>query len=355
MTAARVGNGREARPGRRQGTTPLAGAGPPFADSRPTFDVTRSSNLPTMDTAPLVIRDLAENFGPTRALSGVSLEVRRGELLGLLGPNGAGKTTLIRAVAGRVKPDAGAITLFGRPLGIDDPRPEVGVVPQELAIYPKLTATENLQVFGRLYGVTRRDLPDRVQWALKWSDLQSRAHEPSIRFSGGMKRRLNIACGLIHGPSLVLLDEPTVGVDPQSREHIYDMLAALRRDGVSIVLTTHHLEEAEQRCERILIIDAGRIIAQGSVAELVAGAVGAARQLTITLHQPLDPARALPPGLRLSADRLTVIGHLQDVGADVSGALAELAQAGGEVADLVITRATLQDAFIALTGRELRE
>src|SRR5262249_42955700 len=155
--------------------------------------------------------------------------------------------------AGRVSLDAGTISLFGRTLTPRDPRPEIGVVPQELAIYPKLTARENLEVFGALYGVERSALKGRVDWALQWSDLKDRANDTTITYSGGMKRRLNIACSLLHEPKIVLLDEPTVGVDPQSRECIYEMLGVLQNRGVAVVLTTHHLEEAEQRCQRILI------------------------------------------------------------------------------------------------------
>jgi len=218
---------------------------------------------------PLMVRDARKSFGSVRALDGASLEVRPAELVGLLGPNGAGKTTLIKAIAGRLGLDAGEMQLFGRRLTPSDKRPEIGLVPQELAIYPLLTATENLEVFGRLYGVPASQIGARVKWALEWSDLKDRANEPTKRFSGGMKRRLNIACSLLHQPTLVLLDEPTVGVDPQSRERIYGMLADLQRAGVSIVLTTHHLEEAEQRCERIVIIDHGRIVAAGTLAETI--------------------------------------------------------------------------------------
>jgi ABC-2 type transport system ATP-binding protein len=227
-------------------------------------------------TLPLMVRDARKSFGTVRALDGASLDVRPAELVGLLGPNGAGKTTLIKAIAGRLGLDAGELQLFGRKLSPSDKRPEIGLVPQELAIYPLLTATENLEVFGRLYGVPAPEIAARVKWALEWSDLKDRAHEPTKRFSGGMKRRLNIACSLLHAPKVVLLDEPTVGVDPQSRDRIYEMLAALRHDGVSIVLTTHHLEEAERRCERILIIDHGRIVAAGTLDALLAKSGGGA-------------------------------------------------------------------------------
>src|SRR5262245_36704999 len=196
---------------------------------------------PALDSA-LSVEGAEKRFGSTVALAGASFAVRRAELVGLLGPNGAGKTTIIKAIAGRLRLDAGAIKLFGRGLTLDDRRPEIGVVPQELAVYPLLTARENLEVFGTLYGVSRSTLRESVEWALEESDWKDRAGEPVKRFSGGMKRRLNIACSLLHGPTLVLLDEPTVGVDPQSRERIYEMLAELQRQGVSIVLTTHHLE-----------------------------------------------------------------------------------------------------------------
>ena len=233
---------------------------------------------------PLRVDGAEKRYGDVRALAGASFDVRAGELLGLLGPNGAGKTTVIKAIAGRVTLDAGTIRLFGRTLARRDPRWELGIVPQELAVYPLLTARENLEVFGDLYGVSRPELSDRVAWALEWSDLKDRANEPIKRFSGGMKRRLNIACSLLHRPTVVLADEPTVGVDPQSRERIYEMLAALRASGISIVLTTHHLEEAEQRCERIVIIDAGRIVASGTLEELLVTTFGATRPANATLR-----------------------------------------------------------------------
>ena len=203
------------------------------------------------------------------ALDGATLTLGEGELLALLGPNGAGKTTLIRAIAGRVTLDGGDIRLFDRPVSGRRTPPDLGIVPQELAIYPLLTARENLEAFGRLQGLSRRDLGDRVKWALKVAALDDRTSEPIKTFSGGMKRRLNIACGVLHRPRVVLLDEPTVGVDPQSRERIYDMLTELTGDGVSLLLTTHHLEEAEARCSRTVIIDHGRVIASGTLPELV--------------------------------------------------------------------------------------
>jgi ABC-2 type transport system ATP-binding protein len=304
---------------------------------------------------PLQVDGARKRYGQVEALAGASLDVRPGELLGLLGPNGAGKTTLIRAISGRVRLDAGTVRLFGRVLDGRDARPEIGVVPQELAIYPNLTARENLQVFGRLYGVVGADLQARVGWALEWSDLADRANEPVRRFSGGMKRRLNIACGLLHSPAVVLLDEPTVGVDPQSRERIYDMLTALQRSGVSVVLTTHHLEEAEQRCERIVIIDAGRIVAAGSLDELVRKTLGDSRVLRLALDEPWSDEGPVPAGVRLSQDRRTLETETHDVAAGTAAVFDAVARAGRRITDMRLTGATLHEVFIALTGRELRE
>jgi ABC-2 type transport system ATP-binding protein len=303
----------------------------------------------------LVVDGAVKRYGNVVALDGASFSLRRGELLGLLGPNGAGKTTAIRAIAGRTTLDGGRIALFGRTLTHRDRRPELGVVPQEIAIYPLLTARENLEVFGAVSGVTGAALEARVRWALDWAGLADRAGEPTTRFSGGMKRRLNIACSLLHSPAVVLLDEPTVGVDPQSRERIYDMLLQLRSSGVSVLVTTHHLEEAEQRCERIVIIDRGRIVAAGTVGDLVREAIGGARTLSVTLARPLADGGILPASLSVDDSGRRITTTVADVGRDLPAVIGHVAAAGGEIVDVDLSGATLQDAFIALTGRELRE
>jgi len=293
-----------------------------------------------------------KTFGEVRALDGVSLELREGELLGLLGPNGAGKTTLVRALAGRVRLDDGAIELFGRRLSPADARDGLGVVPQELAVYPLLSARENLEAFGAFNGLRGAALRERVDWALEWTGLAERAREPVRRFSGGMKRRLNLACGVLHRPRVILLDEPTVGVDPQSRERIYDMLARLRAEGVSLLLTTHQLEEAEVRCERIVVLDHGRVIAAGTLAELVRDTVG--EQRTVALK--LDRAPAAPlAGLVAAGDGTLWRGPVRDVDADVAALLERVRDGGATVEDLEVRRPTLQAVFLHLTGRELRE
>ena len=306
-------------------------------------------------TSHLTVRGARKRFGSVQALDGASLELRPGELLGLLGPNGAGKTSLIRAIAGRLRLDEGSIEIGGQPVVPGVTRPELGIVPQELAIYPNLTARENLEVFGRLYGVSRADLATRVARALEHAALADRADEAIKGFSGGMKRRLNIVCALLHQPRIVLLDEPTVGVDPQSRDRIYEMLADLRRDGVSLLLTTHQLEEAEARCERIVIIDHGKVVATGSLSELVAQSLGTGRVAIIRTSRPMAGPFTLPSGAEIESDGRTIRAPM---GAG-AGNLPELtrlaAQHGGGIDDIAMHGARLQDVFISLTGRELRE
>src|SRR3954464_11985379 len=236
----------------------------------------------------LTVRDARKRFGQVAALNGATFELRHGELLALLGPNGAGKTTLIRAITGRVRLDGGEIRLFDRVLAGSRTALELGIVPQEIALYPLLTARENLNAFGGLHGLSGKELTQQVDWALERTGLLDRASEIVKQFSGGMRRRLNIACGVLHHPRVVLLDEPTVGVDPQSRDRIYATLGELAADGVSLLLTTHHLEEAEARCARTVIIDHGRVIASGTLPELVDQTVGRYRLVTLRIDSPLD-------------------------------------------------------------------
>jgi len=302
--------------------------------------------------AVLRITDATRSFGSVAALRGVSLELHEGELLGLLGPNGAGKTTLIRAIAGRTRLDSGTIELFGRVLTGTGGRDALGVVPQEVALYPLLTAHENLAAFGSLHGLSGAELKQQVAWALEWTGLAERATALLKTFSGGMKRRLNIACGVLHKPKVVLLDEPTVGVDPQSRERIYDMLEILRKNGASLLLTTHHLEEVEAHCERVAIVDHGRIIAGGSVSELVASTVGVGRRVRVRVDRaPLAPLA----GFEQDGEPTVLIGAVNDVVTGLPALLGRVAAAGLHVEDVDVRRPSLQSVFLHLTGKELRE
>jgi ABC-2 type transport system ATP-binding protein len=299
----------------------------------------------------LRVREVVRRFGDTVALDGVSLDLRAGERLALLGPNGAGKTTLVRCVSGRAACESGSIEMLGRTLPRTGGRGDQGFVPQEIALYPDLTARENLQAFGRFHGLQGTGLHEAVQWALEWTGLSDRARELTKTFSGGMKRRVNIACGVLHRPKVLLLDEPTVGVDPQSRERIFVMLDELRERGTSILLTTHQLDEAEQRCDRIVIIDHGRVIAQGTLSELIERTVGVNRRVTLRLTEP-GPAL---DGLRTSDDRRQLVGEVADVALELPDLLTRVREAGGRVGDVDVRAPSLHSVFIHLTGRELRE
>ncbi|HMN95378.1 MAG TPA: ABC transporter ATP-binding protein [Phycisphaerales bacterium] len=305
----------------------------------------------------LAVSDARKRYGSVAALDGCSLRLETGEWLGLLGPNGAGKTTLVRAIAGRVALDSGRIELFGSQLAGDRRgdaalRRRLGIVPQELALHPTLTARENLEVFGRLHGVGRGDIPARIDWALEFTELGDRQRDLVRTFSGGMKRRLNLACGVLHRPEIILLDEPTVGVDPQSRQRIWEMLGDLRAGGASLLLTTHHLDEAQKLCERIVVIDHGRAVAEGTVAELVARTVGRHHEVVIRLEQPLP--RGIAPAL-IRLDATAVGARIADVAEELPPLLDSLVRAGCTIVDVHLSAPTLHAAFIALTGRELRE
>ena len=309
----------------------------------------------------LTVTNARKKFADVAALNGATFDLRQGELLALLGPNGAGKTTLIRAIAGRVRLDGGEIRLFDQVVDGRHTPPELGIVPQEVAVYPLLTARENLEMFGRLHGLSGSELSRQIDWVLEQTGLADRANESVKQFSGGMRRRLNIACGILHRPRIVLLDEPTVGVDPQSRESIYDMLAELMKTGVSLLLTTHHLEEAEARCSRTVIIDHGRVIASGTMSELVEQTVGLYRLVTLRLDAPLDTATI--PAITADGDTIApdvadariVKARLRDVGAELPPLLERIRLSGRLVDDVEVRGPSLQSVFIHLTGRELRE
>jgi ABC-2 type transport system ATP-binding protein len=306
------------------------------------------------NSAPLRVTALVKRFSRVTAVDGITLELRPAECLGLLGPNGAGKSTLIRSVVGRVIPDAGAISIFGARADSPAARNALGWIPQELALYPRLTCRENLRSFGRYHGLRGAALEQAVAGCLGWATLNDRADELVKNLSGGMKRRLNMAAGLIHQPKLVLMDEPTVGVDPQSRNHIFEMIEKLRAEGMSLIYTTHYMEEAERLCDRIAIIDHGKIIALGTHADLVRTTFGTRSQVL---------ARYRGAEERIAAWVFERGGHVVDGTAQFSiehpaevGALLEAsARAGLELLDVSIRKPNLESVFLQLTGRELRD
>src|SRR5450631_368494 len=305
-------------------------------------------------TLPLEIEALAKHFGAVTAVAGVSLEVRAGECLGLLGPNGAGKSTTIRAIVGRVIPDSGSIRIFGASADTAAARASLGWVPQELAVYPRLTSKENLVAFGSYHGLSRSQLTESVAWCLEWSALQDRAGDLAGKLSGGMKRRLNMAAGIIHRPRVVLMDEPTVGVDPQSRNRIFEMIEALRATGTAIVYTTHYMEEAERLCDRIAIIDHGRIIALGTNEQLVHNAFASRSQVTARFVGNSHEITAWVE--RRGGQMAEGTAHFTiESSTEIAGLLQDAAKDGLELADVSLHRPNLESVFLHLTGRELRD
>jgi ABC-2 type transport system ATP-binding protein len=297
----------------------------------------------------LTVRDAEKSFGTVHALRGASFELYPGELLGFLGPNGAGKTTMIRCLAGRARLDSGELAYH--PVKVL-PGELPGVVPQSLAIYEDLTAEQNLRAFGRLHGLRGNHLEDRVVEALGWANLTDRAHKLAKTFSGGMKRRLNIACSVLHEPQILLLDEPTVGVDPQSRERIYEMLRELCSRGTAILLTTHQLDEAQYRCDRIAIVDEGRVIHSGTFEQLLAATVGQHQQLSVRFKgRPAKP----PEGFHLPATGETATAVLSHSANELSNVMRSVESCGQPIHSISMESPTLQHVFLHLTGRELRE
>ena len=305
---------------------------------------------------PLEIRDLSKSFGGRRALDGVSLDLDAGEVLGLLGPNGAGKTTLVRTVAGRVEPEGGRVRILGLAPSDVTAAAARGWVPQEIALYPLLSPRENLWTFGRYQGLSGGALSAAIASSLDWIGLADRADEKTSPLSGGMKRRLNIAAGTIHSPKVLLLDEPTVGVDPQSRERIYGMIGELRERGVSLLYTTHYMEEAERLCDRIAIIDHGRIIASGTLEDLVRKTLGSRKAVTLEATSPI-PTSLAEKLRRLSGavNGTKVTLSVDDAATGVRDLLALFDAEKVGVRDLALKSPTLEQVFLQLTGRELRE
>lgn len=292
------------------------------------------------------IRDIRKSFGPILALDGVSFELSAGETFGLLGPNGAGKSTAINIICGLLRPDSGTATIDGEDPHDPRVRQRLGVVPQVLAIYDELTAEENLRFAGRMFGFGGSRLRQRTAECLELVGLQDRARSRVSTFSGGMKRRLNLACSLIHHPPVLLLDEPTVGVDPQSRNLLFNTFQELGRNGTTILYTTHYMEEAARLCDRVAILDHGHILALDTVAGLIAGHAGTAK---------VEIELAALPGASVKLPGSLEGNTLLIESADPATALARFAGLHIPFTRVQVHQPTLEDVFLNLTGRSLRD
>ncbi|HEY3806714.1 MAG TPA: ABC transporter ATP-binding protein [Kofleriaceae bacterium] len=301
----------------------------------------------------LELRGLGKDYGERTAVRAVDLDVVKGEIFGLLGPNGAGKTTTISMACGVVTPTRGSVTIAGIDLATNAraAKHKLGLVPQELAIFGELSAVQNLAWFGALYNLHGARAAERIDWALGVVGLRDRARDVVKTYSGGMQRRLNIAAGLLHRPELLILDEPTVGVDPQSRNHIFDTVRALRADGMTVIYTTHYMEEVEALCDRVAIMDHGEIVALGTQSELIARYAG--KGIELELAGDLDAAsRAAEPVATVVRD-----GKLLRVEpkAGLGAVIAAIEATGAVITRIESRQASLETAFLALTGRDLRD
>ena len=308
----------------------------------------------------LEVEQLKKSYGKVAAVGGVSLAAKRGQTVGLLGPNGAGKTTTVSIIAGLVRPDSGSVKIEGRALAGDtDPlKREIGLVPQDLALFDELTAQANLQLFAALYDLDGAETRRAIGAALDLVGLSERAHDRVKNYSGGMKRRLNLAAALLHDPQILLLDEPTVGVDPQSRNAIFENLEALKSRGKTLLYTTHYMEEAERLCDRIVIMDHGKVVADDTLPGLYR-LCPAANTLIVELDAQ-DGLRATDleslPGVRavnLKSDTLRV--GLQDLARETPRVLEWLVERGHLYHHVASERADLETVFLTLTGRSLRD
>ena len=296
----------------------------------------------------------------SRRVKEVSFQIKEGETFGLLGPNGSGKTTTISMICGLLPPDSGSVTVAGEPMTTTSlhPKSMIGLVPQELAIYPDLSARENLLFFGRLYSIAPAELNKRVDEVLGVIGLADRAKDRAGTYSGGMKRRLNIGIGLVHAPTILVLDEPTVGVDPQSRHAILESIEKLAAAGIAVLYTTHYMEEAQRLCDRVAIIDGGSIRAEGTQQELVE-LVGENERIRVTGTGPVKEAAQRVKGLpgvadaSSSAEEISVL--TPDGGVVLTQVLQQLTEAGMSVGSVVVEKPDLETVFLHLTGKALRD
>jgi ABC-2 type transport system ATP-binding protein len=328
-----------------------------------------------MNESILIAKDLRKSYGDNEAVKGISFSVLRGEIFSLLGPNGAGKSTTINMLSCLIEPTGGTAEIAGHPIPGDtlNVRRAIGVVPQEIALYDALSARQNLEFWGRLYDMSGKELTHRIDEVLEQVGLSDRAKDKIKTFSGGMKRRINIAAGLLHKPQLLFMDEPTVGIDPQSRRRILDMVRELRTQGMTVLYTTHYMEEAEELSDRVGIIDQGKLIALGTQAELTK-VVG--EQETLRLHLTEEATLAvaatnaghavaadgkvelfagLPGVVGAAAVDHQIVVNVVDAGEALPGVVGRANEAGLHIRSVDIQEPNLEAVFLHLTGRGLRD
>ncbi len=308
----------------------------------------------------LAVEGLTKRFDDLLAVDDVGFSIGRGETYGLLGPNGAGKTTTISIVAGLLESDAGEVHIDDEEMTTTSVATKalIGLVPQELAIYPDLTAKENLEFFGRLYGIQGKELASRVGDVLDVIGLTDREGDRAKEYSGGMQRRLNIGVGLLHRPTLLVLDEPTVGVDPQSRNAILESVDRLSTEGMAVLYTTHYMEEAERLCDRVGIIDEGRIQAEGTRRELIS-LVGEDDRVRLTAAGDLDAAADAINGLDAVRASSVRDGGIDVVAAEAGTTLPAILEAAGDrgahITSVELSEPDLESVFLHVTGKALRD
>lgn len=306
------------------------------------------------------VQNLRKQYGDFVAVEEVSFRAEAGQIFGLLGPNGAGKSTTIGCLCGLLQPTSGQVSILGHDVVQDGPasRARLGVVPQELALYEDLSASDNLAYWGAAYGMSGPGLKARITKVLESIGLLDRAKEPVSRFSGGMKRRLNLGCAIVHEPAVLLLDEPTVGVDPQSRVRLLEVIRELVAAGTCVLYTTHYMEEAEALCDRLAILDHGQIIAAGTLDEL-RGRVGERDMVRLAGKFPGDSVRDAVQNLAdaeiLQAEEEALLVAMSSAGRRLPDLFDAIHGAGGEVRETTVAQPSLESLFIQLTGKELRE
>ncbi|MFG1731132.1 ATP-binding cassette domain-containing protein [Paenibacillus sp. 843] len=302
---------------------------------------------------------IIKRYGHQLVLDHVNLEIRQGEILGLLGPNGAGKTTLIHALSGLIGIDSGSIELFGKQLSgpMLEVKRKIGLVTQDVTVFEDLTAQENLAFFGGIYGLRGTELKRQITETLQFVGLTDQAHKRPSKFSGGMKRRLNIACSIIHRPRLLIMDEPTVGIDPQSRNHILESVRELQKRGTTILYTTHYMEEVQSLASSVVIMDQGHVIAQGTIDELVKNIQHEEKiklEVVELTEDLIDNIKQLD-GVKQVILTGTQIQIISRAGAGNLDRILSLAKSAGGVLSIHAEKPTLEDVFLTLTGKQLRD